>query len=251
MLYMKEMRAKVVAECTLKESAAINQILGRRWHSLSRDEQAKYYEMARKERQLHMQLYPGWSARDNYALQVKKKKRKKDRNQDGDGNNLKKCRARFGLDQQSSWCKPCRRKKKCIRYLDGNDTAPESEDNMGSAGSVEAPTPDSNKTDDTDSQDTDNVHNNHTNTSPQLSPCNDEVDTKPIIDNNGMVRSTSPTRSHQHHLYHHHPLSVHHLIQPHFNSRSTLITRTDMSRFQSPSESGSNQLAPPPMLTVT
>lgn len=30
MLYMKEMRAKVIAECTLKESAAINQILGRR-----------------------------------------------------------------------------------------------------------------------------------------------------------------------------------------------------------------------------
>lgn len=37
MLYMKEMRAKVVAECTLKESAAINQILGRRvsrWKTL-------------------------------------------------------------------------------------------------------------------------------------------------------------------------------------------------------------------------
>uniref|UniRef100_A0A8C2HKR4 Transcription factor 7 like 1a n=1 Tax=Cyprinus carpio TaxID=7962 RepID=A0A8C2HKR4_CYPCA len=67
MLYMKEMRAKVVAECTLKESAAINQILGRRWHSLSREEQAKYYELARKERQLHSQLYPGWSARDNYV----------------------------------------------------------------------------------------------------------------------------------------------------------------------------------------
>lgn len=30
MLFMKEMRANVVAECTLKESAAINQILGRR-----------------------------------------------------------------------------------------------------------------------------------------------------------------------------------------------------------------------------
>ncbi|TRZ21584.1 hypothetical protein HGM15179_005512 [Zosterops borbonicus] len=67
MLYMKEMRANVVAECTLKESAAINQILGRRWHALSREEQAKYYELARKERQLHMQLYPGWSARDNYS----------------------------------------------------------------------------------------------------------------------------------------------------------------------------------------
>ncbi|XP_029345929.1 uncharacterized protein LOC100161896 isoform X5 [Acyrthosiphon pisum] len=79
MLYMKEMRAKVVAECTLKESAAINQILGRRWHSLSRDEQAKYYEKARQERQLHMELYPGWSARDNYGYGAKKKKRKKER----------------------------------------------------------------------------------------------------------------------------------------------------------------------------
>uniref|UniRef100_A0A8C6VFH4 Lymphoid enhancer binding factor 1 n=1 Tax=Naja naja TaxID=35670 RepID=A0A8C6VFH4_NAJNA len=70
MLYMKEMRANVVAECTLKESAAINQILGRRWHALSREEQAKYYELARKERQLHMQLYPGWSARDNYVKKL-------------------------------------------------------------------------------------------------------------------------------------------------------------------------------------
>uniref|UniRef100_A0A8C1U9G6 Transcription factor 7 like 1b n=1 Tax=Cyprinus carpio TaxID=7962 RepID=A0A8C1U9G6_CYPCA len=79
MLYMKEMRAKVVAECTLKESAAINQILGRRWHSLSREEQAKYYELARKERQLHSQLYPGWSARDNYG---RRKKRKRDNKTD-------------------------------------------------------------------------------------------------------------------------------------------------------------------------
>ncbi|KPP62695.1 hypothetical protein Z043_119102, partial [Scleropages formosus] len=67
MLYMKEMRAKVVSECMLKESAAINQILGRRWHALSREEQGRYYELAKKERQRHMQLYPGWSARDNYS----------------------------------------------------------------------------------------------------------------------------------------------------------------------------------------
>ncbi|XP_049729608.1 transcription factor 7 isoform X3 [Elephas maximus indicus] len=79
MLYMKEMRAKVIAECTLKESAAINQILGRRWHALSREEQAKYYELARKERQLHMQLYPGWSARDNYG---KKKRRSREKHQE-------------------------------------------------------------------------------------------------------------------------------------------------------------------------
>ncbi|XP_042192572.1 transcription factor 7-like 2 isoform X6 [Callorhinchus milii] len=118
MLYMKEMRAKVVAECTLKESAAINQILGRRWHALSREEQAKYYELARKERQLHMQLYPGWSARDNYGKR-KKRKREKQQGETNDANTPKKCRALFGLDQQSLWCKPCRRKKKCIRYIQG------------------------------------------------------------------------------------------------------------------------------------
>ncbi|XP_034745153.1 transcription factor 7 isoform X17 [Etheostoma cragini] len=95
MLYMKEMRAKVIAECTLKESAAINQILGRRWHALTREEQAKYYELARKERQLHMQLYPTWSARDNYEAGLsgvagekskadwgKKKRRKREKMQD-------------------------------------------------------------------------------------------------------------------------------------------------------------------------
>ncbi|XP_077114095.1 transcription factor 7-like 2 isoform X16 [Ranitomeya variabilis] len=127
MLYMKEMRAKVVAECTLKESAAINQILGRRWHALSREEQAKYYELARKERQLHMQLYPGWSARDNYVGSYGKKKKRKRDKQPGESNEHnecylnpclslppitdlsapKKCRARFGLDQQNNWCGPC------------------------------------------------------------------------------------------------------------------------------------------------
>ncbi|XP_054258432.1 protein pangolin, isoforms A/H/I/S-like isoform X3 [Macrosteles quadrilineatus] len=144
MLYMKEMRAKVVAECTLKESAAINQILGRRWHSLTREEQAKYYEKARQERQLHMELYPGWSARDNYGYGAKKKKRKKERVpiSDSGGNSMKKCRARYGLDQQSQWCKPCRRKKKCIRYMECGDDGNQSEDNLGSCGSVgEATTP--------------------------------------------------------------------------------------------------------------
>ncbi|XP_076835521.1 transcription factor 7 isoform X3 [Brachyhypopomus gauderio] len=106
MLYMKEMRAKVIAECTLKESAAINQILGRRWHALTREEQAKYYELARKERQLHMQLYPSWSARDNYG---KKKRRKREKQQDSttDPGSPKKCRARYGLNQQTDWCAPC------------------------------------------------------------------------------------------------------------------------------------------------
>ena len=36
----------------------------------------------------------------------------------------KKCRARFGLDQQESWCKHCRRKKKCSVFIDNDDVTP-------------------------------------------------------------------------------------------------------------------------------
>ena len=32
--------------------------------------------MAREERARHLQMYPGWSARDNYAVHKKRKKRK-------------------------------------------------------------------------------------------------------------------------------------------------------------------------------
>uniref|UniRef100_A0A4W6CNN4 HMG box domain-containing protein n=1 Tax=Lates calcarifer TaxID=8187 RepID=A0A4W6CNN4_LATCA len=71
MLYMKEMRHKVLQEGRERESAAINRILGRRWHALSQSEQSKYYDLAQKERLLHMQLYPGWSARDNYVCTVR------------------------------------------------------------------------------------------------------------------------------------------------------------------------------------
>ena len=42
-----------------------------------------------------------------------------------------------------------RRKKKCIRYLDGGDTG-ESEDNIGSVDSIEAPTPDSKSANESD-----------------------------------------------------------------------------------------------------
>lgn len=111
MLYMKEMRAEVQSQCTLKESAAINQILGKRWHALDRQEQAKYYEMAKQERENHARVNPGWSAKDNYAVCGKKKRRKKEKSDEP-----KKCRAIFGIDRMGEWCKPCKRKKKCVRY---------------------------------------------------------------------------------------------------------------------------------------
>ncbi|XP_028276608.1 transcription factor 7 isoform X7 [Parambassis ranga] len=156
MLYMKEMRAKVIAECTLKESAAINQILGRRWHALTREEQAKYYELARKERQLHMQLYPTWSARDNYEAGLsgvageknkadwgKRKRRKREKQQDSntDPGSPKKCRARFGLNQQTDWCGPCRRKKKCIRYLQGGGCPSPTSSDLSAIDSPCSPSP--------------------------------------------------------------------------------------------------------------
>ncbi|XP_076340129.1 protein pangolin, isoforms A/H/I/S-like isoform X2 [Tachypleus tridentatus] len=253
MLYMKEMRDKVVAECTLKESAAINQILGRRWHSLSRDEQSKYYEMARKERQLHMQLYPGWTARDNYALSNKKKKKKKDKSTDG-VNNPKKCRARFGLDQQSSWCKPCRRKKKCIRYLEGADNG-ESEDNLGSIGSVDAPTPDSKSADESD------LEGNSMNTS-ELSlsspPVPNDNDVKQEVSENGVLSNfphpscstLGPQRTS-------HPFSIQHLTAPH---SSSVVSRKNcdsessnipIPQLPTPPSTDSSTATVPQLLTVT
>jgi len=120
MIYMKEQRPVVQAECTLKESAAINQILGRRWHALSREEQGAYYERAREEKARHSLQHPNWSPRESYRQGPKKKKRKIDK--EDPTYSMKKCRARYGLEQQQLWCKPCRRKKKCVRvqmYLQG------------------------------------------------------------------------------------------------------------------------------------
>ncbi|KAK2899482.1 hypothetical protein Q8A73_012611 [Channa argus] len=85
MLYMKGTRHQVLQEGRERESAAINRILGRRWHGLSHSEQSKYYDLAQKERLLHMQLYPGWSARDNYG----KRKRKKSQQPLGNRSRLK------------------------------------------------------------------------------------------------------------------------------------------------------------------
>ena len=59
------------------------------WHALGREEQAKYYELARRERQLHMQMYPDWSSRTN-ATRGKKRKRKQEPNDGGTKSNTYK-----------------------------------------------------------------------------------------------------------------------------------------------------------------
>ncbi|XP_064392002.1 transcription factor 7-like 2 isoform X1 [Halichondria panicea] len=154
MIFMKTKRAEVIKECTLKESAAINQILGKMWHALDRSEQATYYEMAREERARHMQMYPGWSARDNYAVHKKRRKRKAKSEKGNDEvegstdscalgeNEGERCPDKHPdnsesfegstdscalgesegercpdkhPDNSSNWCAPCRRKRKCVK----------------------------------------------------------------------------------------------------------------------------------------
>ena len=46
--------------------------------------------MAKKERQVHMQLHPNWTARDNYAKH-KKKRRKRDKVRDGGSKKHRLC----------------------------------------------------------------------------------------------------------------------------------------------------------------
>ncbi|XP_032364947.1 transcription factor 7 [Etheostoma spectabile] len=86
MLYMKETRHKVLQEGRERASAAVNRTLGRRWRALSRSEQSKYYALAQEERLLHLQLHPGWSARDNYG----NRKRKRSQRPTGSGPTTRK-----------------------------------------------------------------------------------------------------------------------------------------------------------------
>lgn len=43
MLYMREQRAQVIEASALKESSAINKVLGQKWKELPRAEQDRYY----------------------------------------------------------------------------------------------------------------------------------------------------------------------------------------------------------------
>lgn len=99
------------------QSAELNKELGQLWQQMSKEEQKPYYEIANQRKEEHQRLYPNWTARDNYAIHAKKtvKKRQSARERSPDTNNeQKKCRARFGVDNQAKWCKHCRRKKRCL-----------------------------------------------------------------------------------------------------------------------------------------
>ncbi|TKR93637.1 hypothetical protein L596_008051 [Steinernema carpocapsae] len=122
MWFMKKNRAKLLEEPEYRErqSAELNKELGRRWRDLGQEEQQKYFDMAKKAKDDHQMKYPNWTARENYALH-KKKKRKREKSVDN--GEQKKCRARYGVQNQEQWCKHCRRKKRCLYYRETTSPA--------------------------------------------------------------------------------------------------------------------------------
>jgi transcription factor 7-like 2 len=142
-----------------------------------------FLELAKEERNRHMQMYPGWSARDNYGLKKKRpasiipdhtqKKLVREyqaspqktlvkaaialdngsHRSNGivvhqqrhifhvlDCSTQKKCRARYGLEGLHQWCKHCRRKKKCTRFLEDDPNNQYSGAfNQGNPSSVSSP----------------------------------------------------------------------------------------------------------------
>ncbi|CCD73394.2 Protein pop-1 [Caenorhabditis elegans] len=152
MWFMKENRKALLEEIgnNEKQSAELNKELGKRWHDLSKEEQAKYFEMAKKDKETHKERYPEWSARENYAVNKKKTKKRRDKSIPSENNDQKKCRARFGVNNTEMWCKFCKRKKKCEYATDrsGGSDITDSQDGRGTSGayssSSESPSPKAN-----------------------------------------------------------------------------------------------------------
>ncbi|CAB1414590.1 unnamed protein product [Pleuronectes platessa] len=76
MIYRTEQRPTVAAELQSRDCASINKVIGQMWRSLPKEEQAIYYGYADRERELHAQIFPEWSACDNYGKKRKRIRRK-------------------------------------------------------------------------------------------------------------------------------------------------------------------------------
>ncbi|CAB1422740.1 unnamed protein product, partial [Pleuronectes platessa] len=67
MLFMKEQRQYVLATHKSNDPATVSMIIGKKWRALSENKQDKYYKEAKRLKQLHNQLYPDWSEKENYV----------------------------------------------------------------------------------------------------------------------------------------------------------------------------------------
>lgn len=79
MIFMRENRAAVSKENKCKQSSELNKELGQRWQSMTKEEQEPYFELSKTEKDEHAKKYPNWSARENYAINKKKKRSKRER----------------------------------------------------------------------------------------------------------------------------------------------------------------------------
>ncbi|KAG1675067.1 Protein pangolin, isoforms A/H/I/S [Nymphon striatum] len=229
MIFMKAKRNDVMGEFSLKESAAINQLLGKKWHALTREEQSEYYEKAKQAREQHMILYPNWSARENYVAAGKKKRKKKDKNADGKTKvkgerwkialvpksaepDLENYKKRIGVRLAS------KRKKKCTRYTDGLDY---NDSEVGSVGESPTPTPES-------FGDSDNNQELNNLTSPSSVPTNIDSHPPSTITSRIVNGTLNPNDIN-------HPLSVSQLTsQSHHHSSSVQSQNDSQSPLSSP-----------------
>ncbi|ULT97522.1 hypothetical protein L3Y34_005382 [Caenorhabditis briggsae] len=120
MYFAKEHRPKLWAELGTS-SAEIIKILGKKWQELSVEEREKYVDIAQKEREEHKVKYPGWKATRNYRSEPRKRMIEKRKP-------VKKCRARFGMENEHLWCIKCLQKKRCS-YQESIDN--NADDKMG------------------------------------------------------------------------------------------------------------------------
>lgn len=113
LIFMSMKRKTLPKENLGKPSAEVNKELGVIWNQMTEEEKKPYFELAKVEKDKHAKDHPNWSARDNYGIN-KKRRKSKEEESPGEGNGGRKCRARFGVENQDSWCLQCRRKKRCI-----------------------------------------------------------------------------------------------------------------------------------------
>ncbi|PWA26736.1 hypothetical protein CCH79_00001142, partial [Gambusia affinis] len=71
MLFLKEIRPKVVSELNIRGSAMVTRVVGEMWNCLPVEVKAKYFQKARLGQELHRQQHPGWSTSDNYGQKRK------------------------------------------------------------------------------------------------------------------------------------------------------------------------------------
>ncbi|XP_029689631.1 uncharacterized protein isoform X7 [Takifugu rubripes] len=77
MVFMKEQRPYIDLELKSKGNGVVNMYLAQKWKTMTKEQQAIYYEEADRQRQLHKQLYPEWSNRQNYGTKRKTRKQRK------------------------------------------------------------------------------------------------------------------------------------------------------------------------------